>query len=114
MMREGYNSLRPTPRPPPPELIMALEPTTLDELQQTLQTTGADAAIDRLCAELTSHGDFHALFYALLMKKRHQLGVSPLPTGNNQDIQSLPRATQEAFEDGIRDAARTAGRLCLE
>lgn len=93
---------------------MDLDPTILDALQQTLQTAGPDAAIDRLCDELKSRGDFHGLFYAILMKKRHQLGVSPLPTGNNQDVQSLPRAEQEAFEDGIREAARTAGRLCLD
>jgi hypothetical protein len=93
---------------------MDLDATTLDTLQQTLQTAGPDAAIDRLCSELTSRGDFHGLFYALLMKKRLRLGVAPLPTGNNQDIQGLPREQQEAFEDGIREAARTAGRLCLD
>jgi hypothetical protein len=45
------------------------------------------------------------------MKKRHALGVSPLPTGSNQDLSA---AVQPAFEDGIREAARTAGRLCLD
>ncbi len=84
---------------------------TLDTLQQTLQAAGADAVIDRLCDELKSRKDFHGLFYALLMKKRHQLGVSPVPTGSNQD---LPPAVHQAFEDGIREAARTAGRLCLD
>jgi hypothetical protein len=93
---------------------MDLDSKTLDTLQNTLQTAGPDAAIDRLCDELKTRGDFHGVFYAILMKKRLALGVSPLPTGNNQDIQNLPRAQQEAFEDGIRDAARTAGGLCLD
>lgn len=84
---------------------------TLDDLKATLQKAGADAAIDRLCAELKASKDFHGLFYAMLMKTRHALGVSPVPTGSNQD---LPAAVQPAFEDGIREAARTAGRLCLD
>src|SRR5947209_324115 len=116
---KGYNSLHPTPAPAGlvrflPEPTMDLDPKTLDALQATLQTAGPDAAIDRLCDELKVRGDFQGLFYAILMKKRLALGVSPLPTGNNQDIQNLPRAEQEAFEDGIRDAARTAGQLCLD
>jgi hypothetical protein len=90
---------------------MDFEPKLLDDLQQTLRTAGPDAAIDRLCNELKARKDFHGLFYALLMKKRHQLGVSPVPTGSNQD---LPASAHAAFEDGIRDAARTAGTLCLE
>jgi hypothetical protein len=45
------------------------------------------------------------------MKKRHELGVSPIATGSNQD---LPAATHQAFEDGIREAARTVGKLWLD
>jgi hypothetical protein len=90
---------------------MDRDPKLLDDLQQTLQNAGADAAIDRLCTELKARQDFHGVFYTLLMKKRHELGVSPVPTGSNQD---LPPAVHAAFEDGIRDAARTAGRLCLD
>jgi hypothetical protein len=90
---------------------MASETKLLDDLQQTLQTAGAAAAIDRLCTELQARHDYSGVFYALLMKKRHQLGVSPVPTGSNQD---LPASVHAAFEDGIREAARTAGRLCLD
>jgi hypothetical protein len=88
-----------------------MDSQTLDDLQTTLKTSGPEAAIDRLCAELKASKDFHGLFYALLMKKRHALGVSPLPTGSNQD---LSPAVQPAFEEGIREAARTAGQLCLD
>jgi hypothetical protein len=90
---------------------MQLDPQLLDDLQKTLQTAGPDVAIDRLVDELKARGDFHGLFYALLMKKRHQLGVSPVPTGSNQD---LPAAIHASFEEGIREAARTAGQLCLD
>ena len=90
---------------------MDSDPKLLDDLHETLRTAGPDAAIDRLCAELTARRDFHGLFYALLMKKRHALGVSAVPTGSNQD---LPADVHAAFEEGIREAARTAGRLCLE
>ena len=51
-----------------------------------------------------------ALFYALLLKKRHELGVSPIPTGPAQD---LPAAAHAAYEDAIREAARHVGDLHL-
>ena len=88
-----------------------MESQVLDELQTTLQKSGPDAAIDRLVGELKSRKDAHGVFYALLLKKRHELGVSPVPTGTNQD---LPANVHAAFEDGIREAARTAGQLCLD
>ena len=75
-----------------------------------LQSQGPDAALDRLCAELKQTKDYQSLFYTLLMKKRHELGASPIATGNNND---LPPAAHEAFELGIRDACRTVGQLYL-
>jgi hypothetical protein len=88
-----------------------MDSKTLDDLQKTLQTSGPVAAIDRLCDELKKARDHQGVFYALLLKKRHALGVSPVPTGSNQD---LPASVHAEFEEGIREAARTAGRLCLE
>jgi hypothetical protein len=87
-----------------------MESKLFDDLEQTLRQAGPDAAIDRLCRELQESKDYAGLFYALLMKKRHKLGVSPVPTGSNQD---LPPATHQAFEDGIRDAAHAVGQLYL-
>jgi hypothetical protein len=83
----------------------------LDDLQTTLKTDGPARAIDRLCQSLREGKDYGGLFYALLMKKRHELGVSPVPTGTNQD---LPASAHASFEDGIRAAARTVGQLYLE
>src|SRR5262249_39011965 len=55
--------------------------------------------------------DYASLFYALLMKKRHELGMSPVATGSNQD---LPPEVHQRFEEGIRAAAITVGNLYLE
>ncbi len=87
-----------------------MDTTLFDQLQQTVKTAGPAAAIDKLCGELKSRKDYGGLFYALLMKKRFELGVSPIATGSNQD---LPEAVHEAFEKGIADAARTVGDLYL-
>lgn len=88
-----------------------MESEVLDRLQTTLSANGTQAALDKLCEELKSRREYAALFYTLLMKKRLELGVSPVATGSNQD---LPPATHEAFEHGIREAARTVGELWLK
>jgi hypothetical protein len=84
--------------------------TLCDELQATLARSGPAAAIGSLCDNLKENKEFHALFYALLMRKRHELGLSPIPTGSNQD---LPAEVHATFEDAIRDAGRTVGQLFL-
>src|ERR1700724_3464142 len=82
-----------------------------DDLQQALSKEGPAAAIDRLCATLRDNKDYSSLFYALLMKKRHELGVSPIPTGPAQE---LPEEMHEAYEDAIRHAGRLVGELYLK
>ena len=57
-----------------------MDPSFFDQLQQALRTEGPEAAIGRLCAGLREEKDYNGLFYALLLKKRHELGVSPLPS----------------------------------
>src|SRR3954454_1478248 len=88
------------PPPPPPS------PEPRARLEKTLATKGPAPAVDELCADLRELGDFNALFYALLMKKRVELGVSPFPTGAAAD---LPPATHEEYERAIRDAGRLVG-----
>src|SRR5262245_41084524 len=82
-----------------------------DTLQSTLEREGSGPAIDRLCASLREKKDYGSLFYALLMKKRHELGVSPIPTSSALD---LPPAVHAAYEDAIRDAGQLVGRLYLD
>src|SRR5262249_10577801 len=92
---------------PPPTLA----PELFDQLRADLDARGPAAAVDRLCAALRDLGDYNGLFYALLMKKRVDLGVSPFPTGASAD---LPPETHEAYEQAIREAGRLVGRLFLE
>jgi hypothetical protein len=86
-------------------------PANLDQLQNTFQAQGPAAALDRLIADLKADKDYQGLFYALLMKKRHDLGLTPIATGNNTDV---PADKLDAFEDGIRHASRTVGQLFLD
>jgi hypothetical protein len=88
-----------------------MDPAFFDQLERTFRLEGPDAAIHRLCADLRQRQDYAALFYALLMKTRHQLGVSPIPTGSAQD---LPKSVLPDYEEGIRQAAREVGGLFLQ
>src|SRR3989442_12640814 len=84
---------------------------TFDDLQSTLAAKGPAVAIDRLCTTLREQKDYGNLFYALLLKKRHELGVSPVPT---EAAQSLPEAVHAPYEEAIRQAGRLVGQLYLE
>jgi len=86
-------------------------PANLDQLQATFQGQGPAAMLERLIADLKEIKDYQSLFYALLMKRRHELGLTPIATGNNSDV---PADKLEAFEDGIRHASRTVGQLFLD
>jgi hypothetical protein len=88
-----------------------MNPAAFDEIERTLRADGADAAIDRLCQRLRSDKDYNSLFYALLLKKRHEMGISPIPTGPAQD---MPEPLHAAYEDAIREAGRLVGRLYLD
>jgi hypothetical protein len=88
-----------------------MEPAIYDALEKTLQTVGPAEAIDQLCDTLRQRKEYSSLFYTLLMKKRVELGVSPLPTGPSTE---LPASTHEAYEQAIRAAARQVGQLYLD
>src|SRR2546430_5157338 len=82
-----------------------------DELEHTLAAEGASAALDRLCTPLREQHDYDNLFYARLMAKRYELGVSPVPTAPTSDV---PAERQPEFEEAIRRAAREVGTLYLQ
>jgi hypothetical protein len=82
-----------------------------DELNQTLSADGPAAAVDRLCDSLRERKDYGNLFYAMLLRKRLALGLCPVPTGASQD---LPPSLHGAYEDAIREACQTVGRLFLD
>ena len=89
----------------------SLAPEVFDQLRQDLDAHGPRAAVERLCATLRDLGDYNALFYALLMKKRVEMGVSPFPTGAASE---LPKETHAEYEEAIREAGRLVGRLHLD
>src|SRR5207237_9640463 len=88
-----------------------MDTALFNELQQTLDQRGAQAAITQLCTTLQEKKDYANLFYALLLKKRHELGVSPVPT---ESAQALPESAHAPYEEAIRVAGRTVGELYLE
>ncbi len=88
-----------------------MDQAIFDTLQQTIQADGPAKAIDQLCSTLRERKDYNSLFYAMLMKKRHELGLSPIPTGPSSDI---PASVVDRYEDAIRSAAREVGRLFLD
>lgn len=81
------------------------------DLQQTLKTKGPEAAIEYLCSSLRQRQDYPGLFYALLLKKRHELGAPPMPSSSGPD---LPAAMHQPYEEAIRAAGRLVGQLFLD
>lgn len=88
-----------------------MNPAELDRMGDLLRTQGADAALGALCDRLRADKDYQSLFYAMLARKRHALGIPAVATGNNNDI---PPAQLDGFEEGIREACRTVGKLYLD
>lgn len=88
----------------------SIDPALFDRVRETLEADGPFPAIDRLCEELRRSEDFPNLFYALLMRKRVELGVPPFPTGPATD---LPTEAHEAYEGTIRAAGREVGYAFL-
>jgi hypothetical protein len=93
------------------QTIPRLDSSVFAELEATLAAKGPGPAIEELCDSLRAIGDYNSLFYALLMKKRVELGVSPFPTGSAAE---LPAAVHEPYENSIREAGRLVGQLFLE
>src|SRR5262245_56518615 len=91
--------------------VPPFDPALYDRLRSAVASAGPAAAIDQLVAELRAAEDFQNLFYALLLKKRVELGVSPFPTGPASD---LPPETHEPYEQAIRRAGREVGNALLE
>ena len=87
------------------------DPALFDSPRAKLAAGGPLAAVDDLCDRLRQAGDFQNLFYALLMRKRVELGLPPFPTGPAAD---LPPETHEPYEEAIRHAGRLVGNAYLE
>src|SRR6266849_7347007 len=88
-----------------------MDQAIFEELRQVRDSQGDAAAADRLISWLRERREFTSLFYALLMKARQELGVSPIPTGAAKD---LPEAVHVPYEEAIRKAGHEVGELCLK
>lgn len=84
---------------------------SFDEIQRTHAQSGPAAAADRLIELERLAGNYDGLFYAMLLRARVRLGVDPIPT---RPAVELPEPLHAAYEDAIRDAARTVGSLLIE
>jgi hypothetical protein len=87
-----------------------IDHAAFDRLRTALDASGPAAAVAQLIADLRAQGDYPNLFYALLLKKRIELGVSPFPTGPSSE---LPPHTHEPYEQAIRDAGREVGHALI-
>jgi hypothetical protein len=94
-----------------PVEAITFDPALFDSLREALATKGPTAAVDQLCATLRESKDYAKLFYALLMKKRLEMGVTPIPTSS---ATTFSEAQQEEYEQAIRDACRVVGESFLK
>ena len=80
-------------------------------IRQAIETDGASAAFERLSAALRAERNYPALFEALLMRARFDLGLPLIRTGSAQD---LPEAVREPYEERMLEACQTVGELYLQ
>lgn len=80
------------------------------QLQETRKTAGAAGVFDQLASLLREQREYHKLFDALCLKKKHELG-SPLhrPTS----FEDVPPEKRDEFEAAYVAAAREVGQLLL-
>jgi hypothetical protein len=80
-------------------------------LEEAVAAGGPEAAFDKLAEVLQAGKKYPQLFEALLMKKRHALGLPILGTDSLLD---LPEHLQAEVEDYYVEACRRVGGLYLE
>jgi hypothetical protein len=87
------------------------DPAVYAALRERLGQSGPAAAIEELCTQLRQSRDYSKLFYALLLKKRFHMGVTPIPTAAAADMSA---EQQEEYEAAVRGACREVGKLFLD
>ena len=85
--------------------------TAFDELAGLSESNGPAAALDRLVETLREQQQFHKLFDALMLKRKHELG---LPLSRPSSLQDVPDDQRKAVEETYVAAAREAGERFLE
>lgn len=82
-----------------------------DELSQLARTEGAAAALDKLIESQRESKQYHRLFDALLMKKKHELG---LPVTRPTAFDDVPQERRKEFEEHYVNSAREVGQILLD
>lgn len=85
--------------------------TTFDELARLNESSGPGAALDRLIETLREERQYHKLFDAMLLKRKHELG---LPLSRPASLQDVPDEQRKAVEETYVAAAREAGEGFLD
>lgn len=84
--------------------------TEFDQLQESLESGGVDAALQRLAEQLRDQKKYHELFEALKMQVRHQIG---LPLTYTEAGDDLDEATRTKLENGLLEACSEVGMALL-
>ncbi len=84
-----------------------------DSFSQLTETkpAGASAVFDKLLESLNASNDFHRLFDATLMRKKHELG---LPLLRPTSLDDVPSEKRTDFEKTYVETAREVGQLFLD
>ena len=82
-----------------------------DSLKPVFDAQGADAGLDALLKQLREGGNPHALFRALLLKKRRELG---LPLINPGDLSGVPANVRKDYEAYVEETCRETGLTYLK
>ena len=103
-----WRSSTPSGTPGSAEIHMT---TTFEQIAELKSSDGPAAAIDFLIETLRGEQNFHRLFDALLLKKKHDLGLSLTHPTSLEDV---PDDCRTEFEKHYIEAAREVGTLLLE
>ncbi len=85
--------------------------STFDRIAELSASDGPQAALDFLAESLRNEKNYHKLFDALLLRKKHELG---LPLMRPTSLDDVPDDLRTDFEKFYVDAAREVGTLLLE
>ncbi|MFM9963314.1 MAG: hypothetical protein ACKV2Q_19060 [Planctomycetaceae bacterium] len=83
---------------------------SFSQLSET-KSAGATAVFDKLLESLKASKDYHRLFDATLMRKKHELG---LPLLRPTSLDDVPTEQRAEFEKTYVESAREAGQLFLD
>lgn len=98
--------MRPLQRSADGNRLKRMNEATFEEFESRLSADGTEAAIEMLCKQFESDGDYFQLFEILKVRCRHRLGLSLLPTSTNEAGDQL-----DELESGLLEACREVGTL---